>query len=364
MGDLIQKTVDVGKRGVENTVGRIPGLKGTAGFLGDPMGLGTPGKNNGGGSAGYFPLMTPISGTQVDQGYSDTQSGLVQQQAFLNALAAQNGVGNQSNVYNQLAGVASGTGPNPAMQQLQNTTAQNVANQAALMASQRGSSSNAGLLARQAGMQGANIQQQAVGQGAALQAQQQLAALGQMGDISQQQVQNYGTASQNLNQFSQNEQSNLLNALANYNSAGVSMQSNANNVNAGLAGQQIQANANVTGGLLQGAGSVLAAYYGAAEGGLVDKGTVTPPGGPRSSAAKHLLGLSSYTLAPNPLQLSRGSVVPGKAPVPGNSYKNDTVPAMLSPGEVVIPRSVMQSKNPSQAAAKFVEAIMKKRGAK
>jgi len=35
-----------------------------------------------------------------------------------------------------------------------------------------------------------------------------------------------------------------------------------------------------------------------------------------------------------------GSYVPGKAKVEGDSEENDTVPAMLSPGELVIPRSV------------------------
>lgn len=35
-----------------------------------------------------------------------------------------------------------------------------------------------------------------------------------------------------------------------------------------------------------------------------------------------------------------GGHVPGKAEVPGDSEQNDTVPAMLSPGELVIPRSV------------------------
>lgn len=41
-----------------------------------------------------------------------------------------------------------------------------------------------------------------------------------------------------------------------------------------------------------------------------------------------------------------GGPVPGKAVVPGNSPRNDNVPAMLSPGEVVLPRTV--TKNPSQ----------------
>ena len=37
-----------------------------------------------------------------------------------------------------------------------------------------------------------------------------------------------------------------------------------------------------------------------------------------------------------------GGVVPGEAQVPGDHPANDTVPTMLSPGEVVIPRSVAQ----------------------
>lgn len=41
--------------------------------------------------------------------------------------------------------------------------------------------------------------------------------------------------------------------------------------------------------------------------------------------------------------LAHGGAVPGKAPVKGDSAKNDTVPAMLSPGEVVIPRSALGS---------------------
>jgi hypothetical protein len=39
---------------------------------------------------------------------------------------------------------------------------------------------------------------------------------------------------------------------------------------------------------------------------------------------------------------NQGGVVPGKANVPGDHPANDTVPAMLSPGEVVIPRTAVQ----------------------
>ncbi len=56
-----------------------------------------------------------------------------------------------------------------------------------------------------------------------------------------------------------------------------------------------------------------------------------------------------------------GGGVPGKAKVKGDSYSNDTVPAVLSPGEVVITRSVMQSSDPSGNAARFVSAVMAKK---
>lgn len=51
---------------------------------------------------------------------------------------------------------------------------------------------------------------------------------------------------------------------------------------------------------------------------------------------------------------AKGGAVPGKAPIRGDNAKNDTVPAMLSPGEIVLPRSVTQSKDPVKAAADFV----------
>lgn len=38
---------------------------------------------------------------------------------------------------------------------------------------------------------------------------------------------------------------------------------------------------------------------------------------------------------------AEGGMIDGKAPVPGDSEKNDIVPARLSPGEMVIPRSVV-----------------------
>lgn len=50
---------------------------------------------------------------------------------------------------------------------------------------------------------------------------------------------------------------------------------------------------------------------------------------------------------------NNGGNVPGKAKVPGDNLQNDTVPAILSPGEIVVPRSVVEEG--PVAAAHFVK---------
>ena len=60
-------------------------------------------------------------------------------------------------------------------------------------------------------------------------------------------------------------------------------------------------------------------------------------------------------LAQTVLNRAHGGHVPGKAKVEGDSLKNDTVPAMLSPGEIVIPRTAAQS---FDKAVKFLEKEM------
>lgn len=62
----------------------------------------------------------------------------------------------------------------------------------------------------------------------------------------------------------------------------------------------------------------------------------------------------------NPVQAAEK--VPGKAKVKGDSLKNDVVPATLESGGVVLPRTVMNAKDPAQAAHKFVSAILAKQG--
>ena len=335
----------------------------------------------------------PTNSDQIKSAYDQTQSGISQQQNFVNALQAQNGIGNQSSVFNQMQGVANGTGPNPAQAMLANATGANVANQAALMAGQRGANQNAGLMARQAAMQGANTQQQALGQGAAMQANQSLGALNQMGGIAGQQVNQQANALQGYNQAVQGQQSNLMGAQANFNNSqsAAAKQNNDSNMGMKVIGGALGGLGGAAGGSGGGGGGGAGGGAGAAamaQGGMVKE--------PQSVLGRHMRGMTpmadggmalpgqsnSPTILPVPrddapkggggpdmtklamLAASKGGKVPGKAEVKGNSYSNDKVPAILSPGEVVIPRSVMQGKNPADGAAKFVAAILAKQNMK
>lgn len=186
-------------------------------------------------------IQTPVSTQQATQANQQVTS-------LLAALQAQNGLANQSQVYNQFQGVANGTGPNPAQAMLAQSTGQNVQNQAALMAGQRGASSNIGLMARQAAQQGAAAQQNAIGQAASLQAQQSLGALGSAGNIATTQAQQQVGATQS------NQQA-LLNAIAAQNNSQVGMQSNINQANASMANTQMSGQQAMIGGMMQGLGS-------------------------------------------------------------------------------------------------------------
>lgn len=394
-------------------------------------------------------LEQAVSQDQVNQAYGNTQTGLTQQQNFVNALAAQNGIQNQSNIFNQqqslanqLQGQTLGGGPNPALAQLNQTTAANTANQAALMASQRGVSSNPALLARQAAQIGAANQQGAAGQAATLRAQQQLASeqllQGQqnlLGGMATQQVGQQQQGINNYNQFAQNEQQNLLNSVAAYNNAQVGATSSANSSNAQIAGINAQTQGQLLGGALNGLGLGLGA--GKAHGGMIHsyaQGGMTPQIAPVQVSALNQVPVSNQIPAPNPSMSSNpqngpqsffgkmlqgtggnleknpqstptpnifqggqslgkmagkgigsgigaigslfksqpkahggqvhnfkpGGQVPGKAQARGDSYSNDTVPAMLSPNEIVIPRSVVNSEDPIKNSAQFVAQTLSK----
>jgi hypothetical protein len=88
-------------------------------------------------------------------------------------------------------------------------------------------------------------------------------------------------------------------------------------------------------------------------------GAKTMAGGPMDDTG--MPGKSMDMPAMNSLMTmlaSSGGKVPGQPKVAGDSSKNDTVPAMLSPGELVIPRTVV-AKGP-EAVKSFAEKLYEK----
>jgi len=69
---------------------------------------------------------------------------------------------------------------------------------------------------------------------------------------------------------------------------------------------------------------------------------------------------------PAPITPARGREissreVPGQAQFKGDTRSNDTVPALLSPGEIVLPRTVAQAEDAPDKAKEFVSAIKKQK---
>jgi trimeric autotransporter adhesin len=121
---------------------------------------------------------------------------------------------------------------------------------------------------------------------------------------------------------------------------------------AGVSGAQANAaqsaqNANLgfTGSLLGAAGTIggaaLAGPAGAAAGKMAAN-AVAPQQKTTSNVAKggYICYADGGVTHDHAICMKLGSYVPGKAKVEGDSEENDNVPAMLSPGELVIPRSV------------------------
>lgn len=361
-------------------------------------------------AANLAPTMQSNYGNVIDMSAGNALNGYGQFNQNLN---------NQNSLANALMMQSQGYGPNPAMAQFANTTGQNISGQAALMAGQRGASSNPGLIARQIAQQGAGVQQNAVGQAAALQAQQQLAAQSAAANL-------YGNIGNQIT-GQQNANTNLFTGAAGAQNAQNTGDINNYSMAQGINAQTAQNNANAvnktTGGIMNSAGKLFSMFM--AEGGEVpNPKTANVPSQERTSNKfypSHLKAIGSIyhpehfadggmIQVPNfvtPMQdyssnsedsgvdkgvksavdkykassdgseggggtggatgasagslgllESKGGEVPGKAKVKGDSQKNDTVPAMLSPDEVVIPRSVMHSGDPVGNAAKFVAEII------
>lgn len=358
-------------------------------------------------SASGVPLQQGTNGTQLDQAYSGAQGALSNQVGLVGQTQGgiNQGLNAQSVLSNQLANQAVGIGANPAQAQLNQATGQNIAQQAALAAGQRGAGANAGLIARQNAQQGAATQQGAIGQAATLSAQQQLAAQGAQAQLAATQVGQGATAIQNQNQQNQNEQNILQGSNTSLNNANVALQSNLNNVNAGVSEANQTASNGVLSGIAGGASSLLSAL---AKGGKVKKladggsagddtpafqptssdtssgpsvpATAPPPAPPPSSSggssggggggsALGLLALlaDGGKVAEHYHNYFRtgGKVIPHgkaeKATKPGDNYANDKVPALLSAGEVVIDRKTLADPGPMGQMARALARHLAKR---
>lgn len=325
--------------------------------------------------------------TSADLGLSDVNQSMGNQNAFLAALQAQGGIGNQASVFNQQQGLlgqqqgtigqqqgllgqqqglanqlgmqARGYGPNPALAQLAQTTGQNMQQQAALMASQRGGGTNPALLSRMAAQQGGALQQQAGGQAAVMRAQQQLAAqqalgqqqqamgqtLGQvggqqmnmgqiganMGNIAAQQVGQQQNALSEAGQMAQNNYNMQLGARGQYGAQLTAMESNMNNANSGMAQSNAGFQQKLTGGLINKIPLIGGAF---SQGGVV--------GGPKSLMGRYASG-GMIQPAANPgnalmnvdLNIPKGMITQqsGGSPSPGN------LPQQPPPGGTMLEQS-------------------------
>ena len=129
-----------------------------------------------------------------------------------------------------------------------------------------------------------------------------------------------------------------------------------NQAQAGVA-QQSQANsANATGQLLKGGVALGATALGGPLAGAAASGALQGSAPPASANTQQYapqgtgqsLNYADGGMVNKYISMLLGGHVPGKAVAPGDTEENDTVPAMLSPGEIVVKRS--KAENPEEAA--------------
>lgn len=240
------------------------------------------------------------------------------------------GMENLQKTYEMLQQIAAGQGPDAAQAQYQ-ANLQNLAKQqAGAISSVQGISP--ALAARLISQQQGGAMQSEAAQAQANKYAQQLGAMQAMAGVAGSQA---GTAA--------------------------GLQQSMNAAQAALMGGRQEQQGKIIGGLFQGSGAkATQTAVQRAEGGYIDNPT---PSGPQSRLGQYMAGMAAggpvhdYRAGGN----VQAAVPQQKAVKAGDSYANDKVPAMLSEGEIVLPRSVVQGKNPERAAADFVRAVMAKR---
>ncbi len=333
----------------------------------------------------------------------------------------QNLYGQQQGLADALLAQSRGQGPNPAQLQFQQNTDQNIKQMSGALASQRGMNpALAAHMAAQQGaamQQQAAGQSALLGAQQQLAAQGQLGAtFGQMGNtlggqnnvyntagglyggaantagtVGQLGNQIYGTSMQGLGQHNAAVNQGSLGA------QGINAGVASGNQAAGVAGQEIlgkqsianaanqaKMNQGLLGGAMQGIGGIFGKAIGPALGGALGGGgegsgsfgadVASDSGGAASGAGsatgdaadwgQGVANVAHGGEIPDRQALSlahalmgRGGNVPGKAKVQGDAAKNDTVPTVLSPKEIVIPRSIAMAEDAPQKAAEFVAKL-------
>lgn len=200
-------------------------------------------------------VLNPVTQAQINASLGSADQSMEAQRALLAALQNQGGLANQSNLYGQLMGVASGTGVNPAQAQFKQNANHIAAQTAGMMGSQKGISP--ALQARLIAQQGAGAQQAMAGQNATALAQQQLGAMGAMGNIANNQVANQVAQTNAINAAAQNQYGMQIGGVGNYNQTQAGLLANQNNTNSATQIQNSEAKQGILGGVLGGAGGIL-----------------------------------------------------------------------------------------------------------
>lgn len=297
--------------------------------LGDPLSLGNGNIGEGGiqgmmkraGLMSSYEAKAPDITKQDTLGRINTASGeaaapIAQQQQLANALMQQ----------------TQGYGPNPAQIALNQQTNRNIAQGAGAVASQKGI--NPALASRQIQQNAAMQQQQSAGQGALMQAQQQMGAQQQAGGLLGQ-MRGQGLEHLGIEQNANAQQNNAVNT----GSLG------AQQINAHIQESSATNAAKLAGGVLNSVGSLAGAAV-AAHGGKVS-GNKVPV----------MVSPGEKIIEPD----GDAYKVSGKAKVKGDSEKNDTVPKMLDGGTVVVPRSKASDEEKTK---EFIMALKSKGGGK
>lgn len=238
--------------------------------------------------------------------------------------------------------MAAGQGPSLAQGQLQQATDQNISNAMALGAAQQGQGLGYASALRGIADQSAAARQQAAAQSAMLRNYEQMQAMGAQGQLLGQ-MGGQSLAREGL---------------------GAGTAYGYDSLNAQIAQQNQQRKANFFGGMINSAGGAMA--------GNLQAGMGAATGNPAAIAGplSEQYGLPSsgpvldggFRGSPVP-GYSTGGRVPGNAQggMPMDSQQNDTVPAMLSPGEIVLPRSVTMAPDAEKRAGAFVAAVLARR---